>query len=42
MTANFSVFDKGSLKRGTGAIICLADSLSAFDKKNLIIPSWFI
>ena len=42
MTANFSVFDKGSLKRGTGAVICLVDGLSAFDKKTLIIPSWYI
>ena len=42
MTDTFSVLDKGPLKRGTGAVVCLANNLSAFDKKTLIIPSWYI
>ncbi|MFA6736717.1 MAG: DUF4143 domain-containing protein [Saccharofermentanales bacterium] len=38
----FSVLDKASLSRGTGAIICLRESLSAVDRKCLIIPAWII
>ncbi len=42
MTEAFSVIDKAHLQRGTGAIICLAEGLSAFDRDTLIVPSWFI
>ena len=42
MTAAFSVIDKAPLQRGTGAVICLAEGLSAFDRDTLIVPSWFI
>ena len=42
MTAAFSVIDKTPLERGTGAVICLADGLSALSQDTLIIPSWFI
>ena len=42
MAAAFSVFDKEPLKRGTGAVICMADGLGAFDKETLIIPSWLV
>ncbi len=42
MTAAFSVIDKTPLERGTGAVICLADGLSALNQDILIIPSWYI
>ena len=42
MTATFSVIDRTPLERGTGAVICLADGLSAISQNVLIIPSWYI
>ena len=42
MTRNFSVIQKSSLERGTGAILCLAEKLGAFDRENLIVPISFI
>ena len=38
MMTNFSVIEKSPLKRGTGAIICTAEKLGAFDRDNLIVP----
>lgn len=38
----FGVLDKAPLQRGRGAILCLADSLSAVDSNHLIIPIWMI
>lgn len=38
MIASFSALEKPPLRRGTGALICLAEHLSAFDRKNLIVP----
>lgn len=38
----FGVIDKAPLKIGTGAVLCMAECLSAFDKNNLIIPIWMI
>ncbi|MBU9735730.1 ATP-binding protein [Diplocloster agilis] len=38
MMKNFSVIEKSPLKRGTGAVICIAEELGAFDRENLIIP----
>ena len=38
----FKLLDKAPLPRGTGAIICLHDTLSAIDRQNLIIPTWMI
>lgn len=38
----FNVIEKATLMRGTGAILCTADKLSAFDAKNLIVPIWMI
>ena len=38
----FGVMDKSPLKRGTGAILCMADHISAFDRENLIVPIWMI
>ena len=38
----FKILDKGSLPRGTGAILCLKEELSAVDRKVFIIPIWMI
>lgn len=38
----FGVIDKSPLKLGTGAVLCMADRLGAFDRDNLIIPIWAI
>lgn len=38
MMSNFSVIEKSPLQRGTGAVICTAEKLSAFDSENLIVP----
>ena len=42
LTRVFSLIDKSPLKRGTSAILCTAEKLSAFDKDNLIVPIWMI
>mgnify|MGYP000929352765 FL=1 len=34
----FGVLERSPLQRGTGAVLCTADTLSAFNKDNLIIP----
>lgn len=38
----FDVIEKSSLEIGTGAVLCMADRLGAFDKENLIVPIWMI
>lgn len=38
----FGVIDKSPIKVGTSAVLCMAESLSAFDKNNLIVPIWMI
>jgi predicted AAA+ superfamily ATPase len=38
LTRVFKVIDKSPLLRGTGAVLCTAEKLSAFDKDNLIVP----
>ena len=38
----FKLLDKASLPRGTGAILCLRETLSAIDRQSLIIPAWLI
>lgn len=38
----FRVIDKSPLKLGTGAVLCMADTLGAFDSQNLIVPIWGI
>ena len=40
--SKFSVLDKGAVRRGTGAILCLRETLSAIDRNNFIIPIWMI
>ncbi len=42
LTRVFRVIDKSPLQRGTGAILCTAEKLSAFDKDHLIVPIWMI
>ena len=42
VTRVFSVIDKATLERGTGAVLCTTDRLSAFDSQNLIVPIWGI
>ena len=38
----FSVLDKATTPRGSGAIICMRPELSAVDSNNLIVPVWYI
>lgn len=38
LTKVFDLIDKSPLQRGTGAILCMADKLGAFDQNNLIVP----
>ncbi len=42
LTRVFSVIDKSPLQLGAGAILCMADHFSAFDRDNLIVPIWMI
>ena len=42
LTHVFNVVDKSPLTLGTGAVLCMADRFSAFDKDNLIVPIWMI
>ncbi|MCR5149729.1 MAG: ATP-binding protein [Clostridiales bacterium] len=39
---SFGVLDKTPLTIGTGAVLCMAEHLGAFDKNNLIVPIWMI
>lgn len=38
LTRVFDLIDKSPLQRGTGAVVCMADQLGAFDQENLIVP----
>ena len=38
MIRTFSAIEKAPLQRGTGAMLCLAEKLGAFDRENLIVP----
>lgn len=38
----FGVIDKSPLQLGTGAVLCMAEQLGAFDGENLIVPIWAI
>lgn len=38
----FKLLDKASMPRGTGAILCLRETLSAIDRQNFIVPAWMI
>lgn len=41
-THNFQILDKATLERGTGAVLCMNDRLSAFNRENYIVPIWSI
>lgn len=38
LTKVFDLIDRSPLQRGTGAVLCMADKLGAFDRSNLIVP----
>ena len=38
LTRILELIDKSPLERGTGAVLCMADRLGAFDQDNLIVP----
>ena len=42
ITGAFKVLDKATVPRGTGAIICMREELSAIDSNTLIVPVWMI
>jgi predicted AAA+ superfamily ATPase len=42
LTRVFKVLEKSPLIRGTGAVLCTSDKLSAFDRENLIVPVWLV
>jgi len=42
LVRTFDVINKSPLQLGTGAVLCMADHLSAFDRENLIVPIWMI
>jgi predicted AAA+ superfamily ATPase len=42
LTRVFGVIDKPPLIRGTGAVLCTSDKLSAFNSDNLIVPIWLV
>ena len=38
----FDIIEKSPLERGTGAVLCMAQEFSAFDRDDLIVPIWMI
>ena len=42
LASAFRVLDKGSVPRGTGAILCLREEMSAIDRNTFILPIWMI
>lgn len=38
LTRVFELIEKSPLQRSSGAVLCMADKLSAFDQNNLIVP----
>lgn len=42
LTRYFKLLDRSSVPRGTGAILCLRDTLSAIDRNTFIVPVWMI
>lgn len=38
LTRVFEIIDKSSSELGSGAVLCMAEQLSAFDKNNIIVP----
>ena len=42
LTRVFGVIDRSPLQLGAGAVLCMAEQLSAIDRSNLIVPIWMI
>ena len=42
LTRVFAVLDKGAVRRGNGAILCMKPELGAIDRNNFIVPIWMI
>ena len=42
LVSAFKVLDKGAVPRGTGAVLCLREDISAIDRNTFIIPIWMI
>lgn len=42
LTRVFGIVDRSPLERGVGAVLCMAEQLSAFDRDDLIVPIWMI
>ena len=42
LVRTFKVLDKAKLLRGTGAVICTKQEISAIDRETLIIPTWLL
>ena len=40
--STFKVLDASSVPRGTEAILCSREELSAVDRQNYIVPIWMI
>jgi predicted AAA+ superfamily ATPase len=40
LTSAFKVLDKAPLRRGTGAIICTKQEMSAMNRNTMIVPVW--
>jgi predicted AAA+ superfamily ATPase len=42
LTNAFKMLDASPVPRGTGAVLCLREELSAMDRRNFIVPIWMI
>ncbi|MBQ8160044.1 MAG: ATP-binding protein [Clostridia bacterium] len=42
LASAFRILDKGSSPRGTGAVLCLREEMSAIDRSTFILPIWMI
>ena len=42
LASAFRLLDKGSVPRGTGAILCLRETMSAIDRRTFVLPIWMI
>lgn len=42
LTRAFKILDNSSVPRGTGAVLCMRQDLSAINSDNYIIPIWMI
>ena len=42
MIGGFRALDRGSVPRGTGALVCMAGELGALDSQDFIVPAWMV